>query len=488
MRVVIFALLVLQGSALSLRKPPNAVLRLRGGGKPGKLKDNALYRHIVSPDSPVVSLLTTQAKQAAEDKLNYEENSPLVGVITLDGARYCNDDIYTVGEKIDTSDDGLETAFKSLDSDSSGKISMQEMTAYIASVYTVYAGSNVELDESIIKKMLAVADRSNVGEVDLKEFKTIMREGPAPKKWAVGDTDNRNSYWKLKYRCLFSRAEGLTFEVVQAGLKDDGTFASPGVVTYSDVTFASPDDGVDTYTDKFIDSHSKLGGKATFRIANKKATATETQYTYSSEEIYKGLENAVKALLVRKVSVIVGDCGFDNGIQGIVAEIIAKNTPTSSPSTPCLMSTLTLLPTMLKMTTKKDVVLVLTSNGASFENMFKKLTDDAPKDKVEVLGLQEVVGFGPEVANGTSVDLETAVENILKAIEVAIKKVADKGRKVSCILCECSELPAYSNQIRKKFRLPVFDAMTCASLVADSVKPYAAFSLKPVAEDGRNSK
>ena len=87
MRVVIFALLVLQGSTLSLRKPPNAVLRLRGGGKPGKLKDNVLYKHIVSPDSPVVSLLTTQAKQAAEDKLNYEENSPLVGVITLDGAR-----------------------------------------------------------------------------------------------------------------------------------------------------------------------------------------------------------------------------------------------------------------------------------------------------------------------------------------------------------------------------------------------------------------
>ena len=43
------------------------------------------------------------------------------------------------GENIDKSDSGLTTAFNKVDVDSSGKISVKEMTAYIASVYGGYA-------------------------------------------------------------------------------------------------------------------------------------------------------------------------------------------------------------------------------------------------------------------------------------------------------------------------------------------------------------
>ena len=43
------------------------------------------------------------------------------------------------GENIDKSDAGLTAAFNTVDVDSSGKISVKEMTAYIASVYGGYA-------------------------------------------------------------------------------------------------------------------------------------------------------------------------------------------------------------------------------------------------------------------------------------------------------------------------------------------------------------
>ena len=79
------------------------------------------------------------------------------------------------GANIDKSDGGLEKAFKGVDADSSGKISAKEMNAHITKVY------GAEMDESIVKEMFKVADTDGDGEVDLNEFKTIMRAGPDSK-------------------------------------------------------------------------------------------------------------------------------------------------------------------------------------------------------------------------------------------------------------------------------------------------------------------
>merc|ERR1712046_472066 len=65
---------------------------------------------------------------------------------------------------IDKSDAGLEKAFKSVDADSSGKISSAEMEAYILKVY------GKGLDEKIVSDMMAAADTDKDGEVDLEEF------------------------------------------------------------------------------------------------------------------------------------------------------------------------------------------------------------------------------------------------------------------------------------------------------------------------------
>jgi Ca2+-binding EF-hand superfamily protein len=79
------------------------------------------------------------------------------------------------GANVDKSDAGLEKAFKGVDADSSGKISAKEMNAHITKVY------GAEMDESIVKEMFKVADTDGDGEVDLNEFKVIMRAGPDSK-------------------------------------------------------------------------------------------------------------------------------------------------------------------------------------------------------------------------------------------------------------------------------------------------------------------
>ena len=77
------------------------------------------------------------------------------------------------GSNVDTSDEGLEKAFKMVDTDGSGKISSGEMRAYIFGVY------GMNLDEGKVSEMMKAADTNRDGEVSLDEFKVMMRAGPA---------------------------------------------------------------------------------------------------------------------------------------------------------------------------------------------------------------------------------------------------------------------------------------------------------------------
>jgi Ca2+-binding EF-hand superfamily protein len=83
------------------------------------------------------------------------------------------------GDDIDKSDAGLEAAFAKVDTDTSGKINAEEMKAYILSVYPK------GLNDRKIAQMMAAADTNKDGEIDLAEFKVIMRAGPP-----VGAIDN----------------------------------------------------------------------------------------------------------------------------------------------------------------------------------------------------------------------------------------------------------------------------------------------------------
>ena len=74
--------------------------------------------------------------------------------------------------RFDKSDAALTETFAHLDADSSGTISVQEMSAHIASVY---GGA---MDESVVHDLFVLADTDGDGEVSLAEFMAIMRAGP----------------------------------------------------------------------------------------------------------------------------------------------------------------------------------------------------------------------------------------------------------------------------------------------------------------------
>ena len=76
------------------------------------------------------------------------------------------------GGDVDTSDAALEKYFSDVDTDGSGKISDLEMKAAIYQMY----GKGME--DKYVSQMMAQADTNKDGEVDLAEFKAIMRAAP----------------------------------------------------------------------------------------------------------------------------------------------------------------------------------------------------------------------------------------------------------------------------------------------------------------------
>ena len=75
----------------------------------------------------------------------------------------------------DKSDAGLEKAFQAIDTDKSGKISPDELKEHIKGVY------GRSLSAKKLNSMFTEADTNGDGEVDLQEFKVIMRAAPSNK-------------------------------------------------------------------------------------------------------------------------------------------------------------------------------------------------------------------------------------------------------------------------------------------------------------------
>ena len=113
--------------------------------------------------SPVKARAGPSAAVAAVAKAIPKELNPFKGFKSVFGG-------------VDLSDKGLEDAFKGLDTDGSGKCSNAELEAYIRKVH------KKKLGPEAIASMMAEADTDKDGEVDLEEFKLIMRGAPKAEK------------------------------------------------------------------------------------------------------------------------------------------------------------------------------------------------------------------------------------------------------------------------------------------------------------------
>jgi len=289
------------------------------------------------------------------------------------------------------------------------------------------------------------------------------------KKSVLGDAASKATWQSAGNEVFYQRPEGYTFSVCQFGFIDKDAirpvFEKEGVVKIK---------GHEGDPSHMFIPNRRGGPKDRPRprrptrkepwIENGKVIGV--QYIYDSDTMLNNLRQCI-AELERdcKVDCITAACGFMANVQKVCAE---------SAKVPVLTSSLNLLPIIDMMTSKDDIILVLTANSDSFKANYDELIKPSwgiAKSRLELVGLQNVDGFGDEVAAGTTVDVDVAEENICQAVQAKIQSLQSMRLHVGTILSECTELPGYTNTLRSRFNMPVFDAVTAANVLLNGLIP-----------------
>ena len=156
------------------------------------------------------------------------------------------------------------------------------------------------------------------------------------------------------------------------------------------------------------------------------------------------------------VKAITTSCGF----LAMFQEEIAKRL-----DVPIFTSSLVMLPMLCRMTGK---VLVLSANSDTLSKRHLEASCGNLSDfDYKIIGTQNEENFTDfTVYNWESVDTDKCQAEILKVLHAEL----DGDNSYKCILLECTNLPPYSDVIRKEFGLPVFDIVSLVNLVHSSLE------------------
>lgn len=291
------------------------------------------------------------------------------------------------------------------------------------------------------------------------------------KKGVLGDAAHKATWERMGSEVFYQRAEGYTFTVCKYGPKDamaeKFVFEKEGIIKIK----GKADDPAHLYIPNRRDGP---------RDQPRKRAPTRTEpwiengkeigviYIYDSETVMKNVLGAVDELIDHcAVHSITSACGFMENIQPVCAEYSRV---------PCILSSLSLLPLINRMCPKQSVIIVMTANSEHFNENYDELISpewNIAKSRVQLVGLQDVEGFGDEVAQGTTVDVDLAEENIAKKVGAKIEEL--QPTKVAAILSECTELPGYTNTLRSAFRVPVFDSVSAANMLLNGMLPRESY-------------
>ena len=170
-----------------------------------------------------------------------------------------------------------------------------------------------------------------------------------------------------------------------------------------------------------------------------------------TEKVKDRFKESIQWLVNEKnVSGITGDCGFMMYFQEIAREIT---------HIPVFMSALCQLPAVTCAYSANEQIIILTANSKTLEPMRDLIRVECGVDtqdqRYHIVGCEDVDGF-EAVAFGEKVDTKKVEPGVVKKAMEALEMYPDSR----AFLLECTELPPYSDAIRFKTGLPVFDAIT----------------------------
>ncbi len=193
-----------------------------------------------------------------------------------------------------------------------------------------------------------------------------------------------------------------------------------------------------------------------FKMVENK-TPTKVVLELTKDDIQPFIE-AAKQLENEGVSAITTSCGFLALFQKELANEL---------NVPVFTSSLLMLPMISHMIGNNKKVLVLTANSDTLtKKHLASVCGNLDGVHYDIVGTQRKKTFTHfTVQDWNSVDLDECEKDILETIDEAIEKCDSYG----AILLECTNMPPYSDIIRKRYSLPVFDFFSLANFVHYSI-------------------
>ena len=182
-----------------------------------------------------------------------------------------------------------------------------------------------------------------------------------------------------------------------------------------------------------------------------------------SPDMLEPLLDAARRLERQGVKAITGSCGFLALFQTEIAKAV---------SVPVFVSSLVQLP-MLHVMTGRPVGVLTAASGALTEKHFVGV--GAGHVPVVVEGLDDAPEFSSVILRNERNDMDLA------RVEAELMEAADRliarAPEIGAVLLECTDLPPYAHALQARINRPVFDIITLATMVHDTVlrRPFTGF-------------
>ncbi|MGY3645037.1 hypothetical protein ACVWW2_000328 [Bradyrhizobium sp. LM4.3] len=163
---------------------------------------------------------------------------------------------------------------------------------------------------------------------------------------------------------------------------------------------------------------------------------------------------AARRLVERGAVAIGSNCGFAIRYQAAVADSV---------DVPVMMSTLVLLPFLLRQFASGTKVGVVTSDSTLFAEDLLGLTNLAERARVVVVGIE-----GGNMARNSSINRPTEPPEIEEDVASCVTRLLEKHPRVAALLFTCTLFPVITPAIRSRFRRPIYDISTACRLALES--------------------
>jgi len=172
-----------------------------------------------------------------------------------------------------------------------------------------------------------------------------------------------------------------------------------------------------------------------------------------SHEVLETMIAEAKAMVADGVRAITTSCGFNAIFQNELAEAV---------NVPVFTSSLLQVPLVQKMVGPKGEVIILTANKSALKLEHLKAVGITNTTNLYIYGLETCHEWN-KIFSSPSEDIDL---NIIREEVVGIALETYKAHpQTRAVVLECTDLPPFSEEIRNKTSLPVFDFVTLVNYV-----------------------